>query len=457
MKISFRGIKDTFKGLFGKNEEKKVAIKSKDRIESLSVATLSGDALKLIHELYAALGERPSASKESKKAARYISELFSKYSGQVTISSNTVYKDIGKYLSLFALGTVFVSMVFVAINLPILSVAILGLLFYLFYLELKKKESKLKKLMPTGEAVNVHSVLEAEDRAERTIIFSAHLDSAVAEDSGDAKLALLKKYAPIVSALVASIVSVIGLFSALISWDLSVGLPSIALFIIAIVLALSSAFAFYLIIKEKAVSSPGCGDNLSGVAVVEELLRYYSFEKAQGRGLKNTRLIFAVFDAEEISLQGSRAWYEKHKAYLENAININFDGLYKAEDLAFITSDGNGMVNLSTPLAQELSSILNSMGYKSEVGRMGVFSGETDAASAALNGVDATTLTSMKPDLNTPAHSTADTPDKIEREALHVALSAAIKYVERLANEANGSAVEEGVFLDLDRKYKLIK
>ena len=94
------------------------------------------------------------------------------------------------------------------------------------------------------------------------------------------------------------------------------------------------------------------------------------------------------------------------------------------------------------------------MGYRIPVGRIGIFGGETDAASAASASLEAVTLTAMAPGIQTPAHSADDTVDKVSEEALSRAIAIAI----RLAGEIDGKrqeGAEESALLSPDRKYKL--
>ena len=120
----------------------------------------------------------------------------------------------------------------------------------------------------------------------------------------------------------------------------------------------------------------------------------------------------------------------------------------------FLSRDGNGFIPLSESLASRCSSIASSMGYRIPVGRIGVFGGETDAASAADASLEAVTLTAMAPGTHTPAHSMDDTADKVSEEALSRAIAIAI----RLAEEIDGKKEEreeEPALLSAERKYKL--
>ena len=194
------------------------------------------------------------------------------------------------------------------------------------------------------------------------------------------------------------------------------------------------------------------------MSVVVEILRYFSDRKRRGKGLRHIRLVFASFDGEECGVQGSDAWFRENGKLLHNAKVVNFDGLYNVDNLVFLTQDGNGLVPLSSALAAKCAEIAHSMGYRIETGKLGIMAGETDAASAAKNGYKATTLTSMRPEVKTPAHTPDDTPDKVEKDALAAAISIGIKLVELEDLEWLRDKNEEPVqFLNQEKKYRLTK
>jgi hypothetical protein len=57
--------------------------------------------------------------------------------------------------------------------------------------------------------------------------------------------------------------------------------------------------------------TPGAGDNMISTAVAFTLAEYFGVHR-----LKHTRLMFVSFDAEEIGLRGSHAFFAKHKSEL---------------------------------------------------------------------------------------------------------------------------------------------
>ena len=80
--------------------------------------------------------------------------------------------------------------------------------------------------------------------------------------------------------------------------------------------------AYYTLNYKLLNESPGANDNGSGVAVVLELAEIFSKNP-----LKYLTLAFALFDGEEIGLQGSSAYVYFHSQELvqKNAWMVNFD------------------------------------------------------------------------------------------------------------------------------------
>ena len=416
---------------------------------------LSDEAYSLLDSLFDELGGRPAATVESRKAARRIAAEMGKYSDDVTLTSGRIYPFVGKAMMFFLYVFSLIEIFFIAIGLPYLSLIAAAAYLYAFYGEIRKDGGWLRAFMRTGEAANVHAVIDSEEEAERTIIFSAHHDSAPVVNERDGKFwkAVSHKYVqPSVFCLISlsAVISAIAEIAGGKFWGFN--LPSIPVMAAIILLAALSAVSFIAHGWKDDEYSPGAGDDLSGVSVVVTLLSYFSKEKKAGKGLRRTRLIFASFDGEECGRAGSKLWYQDNQYLIRNAVNLNFDGLYSEDDLVFLTADGNGLVPLSSSLATHCSAIASAMGYKTGVGRLGFLAGETDAATASLSSVEATTLTAMAPGTVTAAHSADDTPDKVSEEALSRAISIGI----RLASEDDSrTGIKESSVFDADRKYKL--
>ena len=183
--------------------------------------------------------------------------------------------------------------------------------------------------------------------------------------------------------------------------------------------------------------TPGAGDNLAASAVALELVREFRERRHTGRGLTGTRLVFVSFDAEEAGLRGARAWAKTH-ADLIRALptwHYNMDCLYKAVDARFLTTDINGSVKLSVPLAEACAAAAREAGVAAAVEPIAFLTGGTDAAETAKAGARATTLISMKwsnEERSGGYHTPADDLRAVEPAAVELAFQVGARLAERL-------------------------
>ena len=455
--IQGMGIKGLFNGIKGKIED--LRKKGKPEVRAAEDGTrsvrLSDEAFSLLCALAEELGPRPAASQQSRQAARRIASEMGKHTDDVTLTTGRIFPFVGRSMKIFLHIFTLASIVLAFIGLPYLSLAAIALYLYAFYGEVMKSGGWLRTFMATDEAANVHAVIESEDEAERTIIFSAHHDSAPLKKETDGKPLdfISSRYlqpSVLACVFILTVISIVNELMRGVFWAFN--LPSIPVIILLLAAAGLTVLSFMSLGKDDSGYSPGAGDNLSGVSVVVTLLSYFANERKNGRGLRKTRLVFVSFDGEECGREGSKLWYRDNAYLLGNAENLNFDGIYDEKDLAFLTMDGNGFVPLSSNLALRCSSIASAMGYKTATGKLGFLSGESDAASAALSSIDATTLTSMASGHAGAAHTSDDIPDKVSEEALSRAIAIGI----RLAKEEDGKEGEkEASVFDGERKYKL--
>lgn len=431
--------------------------------DTLRSAKLSEDALGLLTNLYETLGPRPAATKDSRRAARQIAALFESYVDEkdVTITSARIYTSISKGVLLSLILITPIILLLNIFNLPLISMAIIAVWTASFILQIRRKRNVFKFLMPSDEAANVHAVLEPDDLVEETVVFTAHHDSA-SENKIQNYLSWRNfslYYLPFSGVCVLTITSIVMFILDLLYGHITPGITSVGYIVSSIIGVLLSYSSLFCLKSMGLGYVKGAGDNLSGVSVVVQLARYFASKKKAGKGLKHVRLIFASFDGEECGVQGSEAWFKNNSHLLLNAKVINFDGLYKAKDLAFLTQDGNGLVPLNSTLAIKCAELAHSMGFNIATGKLGIMAGETDAASAAKAGYKATTLTSMRPETKTPAHTHDDTPDKVEIDALTEAISVGIKFVENEDEFYNNRENKENSlsYLEQNKKYRLTK
>ena len=454
MRLDFREIGNKLKDSIKKLKKEKAP--EKESVESVKAPKLSDEAYDLLVRLYEELGPRPAASAASRNAARKIGNIFETFSEDVTVTTGRIIPRLLRWMRLSMAIAASLAFLFAIIGLPYLSLAISIFFIISSVNELGMKKNPLRSFFPTDDAANVHAVIEPDGDVERTIIFSAHHDTAaVKEKDVEDLLSKLNLQTGVISYICFNAIVLVQIIVEIVqkrffSFNFPFWPVAILLFLFFTVTIVSLVRTLH---PDEEFTS-GVGDNLSGVSVVATLGKYFASEKKQGRGCRTTRLVFVSFDGEECGAEGSSIWYRDNSHILLNPVNLNFDGLYSPENLAFLSSDGNGFVSLSASLASKCSLLSSGMGYNVKVGKLGFLGGCTDAVSAAVNGIKATTLTSMADGKESFSHTDEDKPENVSSEALSVAMSVAIKLVEDMDKEDEKDDIHTGL-LDNGRKYRL--
>ena len=418
------------------------------REDVLSSRNLARIAYENIERLAAMEGGRPSGSRESRRMASLIASMYEELGLEAKMSEFTVLKDLGKLWPRLAVVSMFLSIFFMLFGLPYISLVILISSAVFCYLDGVVGKSLFPIFRKKGKGANVEVVMEPEKEVQRTIVFSAHHDSAPLFRKSGYRRDVIYFMAVMTVLLVLSLG-----FS---FWEIAAGhffRPGITGILGWILLILATALTVPTVKIWNLYSdrfSPGVGDNLSGEGVNLALARYFCSRK-----LKSTRLVFASFDSEETGHQGARDYFSRTELPLDTGI-LNIDGLYDKDELCFLSLDGNGSVKLSDCLSSELVHLAKVLGYSYKTGKLPFLGGSTDAMEAARKGYRATTLTSMHPDAETPAHSEDDTIDAIDRDTLESVIQLMVRYVTDIDGSVCGDDSEaERSFIDPERRYKL--
>ena len=259
--------------------------------ETIFAPKLSDECFSLLSSLFDELGPRPAASDASRNAARRIASQFEKFTDDVTVTTGKIIPDITKW-HLVSLA-VFSSVVFLFsfIGLPYIALPIAILFIIAISRDLAKKSNPLRRFFPSAVATNVHAVIEPEEEVYRTIIFSAHHDTASISGIDDAKMkAVFSMNTALLGFLALSIVSLLSFIAEIFEGRLfRANIPDALIVILLFLSFLASLAAVYIISMSGKEYTGGAGDNLSGVAIVTTLGLYFSREKKVGRGMKNTR------------------------------------------------------------------------------------------------------------------------------------------------------------------------
>lgn len=430
---------------------------AQEETEEVPPIRLSDEAMAFIRTFSAdGEGGRKAASEESRSFARKIAAEFRNFA-DTTITTLRISPDVEKAMTVIA--SVFSLSMFLLINMGVPYLAVAFSMFYIvqFYNELTKGKNRFRRFFMTAEASNVHAVIEPEGECTHTVVFTSHHDTAEIRRKEEGIKGILSSLLPLVVSYAS--LSLLSLIMVVVETAggrlLAFNRSPLVVFILSLILLLPSVSAYFHLKSYTGRFAPGAGDNLSGLAVVRTLLHYFSREKKEGRGLSSVRLVFASFDGEECGTAGSLGWFGSNSHLLTDPLVINFDGIYKEDDLVFLVKDGNGLIPLSFSLASRCSRTASSMGYRMGVGKLGFLGGETDAASAAVQGIPAVTLTSMAPGTDTPAHTEEDTPDKVSEEAVSRAISVAIKLVAEVDGADDKGKGND--YLGSGRRYKISK
>lgn len=434
MRIPFFGKKKAKPGLMGGTEKKKAK-----EVITLKAGTLARECLSLTKIWIDAHGPRLSGSDALNQTAEDIRHNLSRFCPQA--EKETFPLAAADALRPFHLAApVYITaLVLLWIGLP--SAALLAVSLYLFYAlrEIVWMRPVLKRIGKTVQGVNVTARQEPEGNVERTVIFSAHHDSAPipAIPKSDRAARLIHIGIPVGCFALLLIETAAQLVTEVAEKSWLVNVPAVPFLVYLAVLSAAVPLVLKLgRILDTGKGSPGAGDNLVSSALLVQIARYFDWKSKCGEPLKHTRLVYASFDGEESGLRGSAAWCGAHPEFLsESTMVLNFDSLYHADCIQFLRRDVNGTQDLDGGFAENLSRLSRSMGYKAKTGSIPVFAGGTDAASFARAGVKATTMTAVLGGTDV-SHSADDTVDHIEEAVIERAVSVAIKLVEKCEGQS---------------------
>lgn len=286
-------------------------------------------------------------------------------------------------------------------------------------------------LFPLKKGKNVFGRIEPSGEVKQQIIISAHHDSAHIFNF------LENEPASYVRRVVGGTLSQLLLF--LFSWLLwliqLLGTPNLTLhWLLTGILTVAGLSVWRLWFFYAKEGTPGAGDNLVCTALAMEVGKYFAHQKATGNPLKHTRIIIASWDAEECGLRGARAYTKQHKTDLQSlpTYNFNLECMYDHRELKFLVSDLNNFVPLSTEMATECTLAAKQLGLDMGLVKFPFLAGGTDAAEFAKVGVEATTLAAMSWTIkegNIAYHTTRDTVEAVDEEAVSQSMAVAIQYV----------------------------
>ena len=289
---------------------------------------------------------------------------------------------------------------------------------------------------PARVGKNIEAVIEPVEGAQRELILSGHHDSAPVARifSGPfSRLYGAAIFVPYIFFLVELAVLLARFLGApahlLHGWPLpflTIGVPFVV--------------GYFCLVAVRR-GSPGAGDNLIASVMVASLGREIATRK--NSLLRTTRLRIVSFDAEEAGLRGASAYFTTHAASLKGlpCTHLNFDSLYSLRDLQVLTSDINGTVPLSRPLADRIVDCARECGYRARLFSLIFGAGGTDAAESARRGIPSTSIIAMPTEIIRDGlvyHTPRDTVENIEPGIVEACMRIFLCYLGTLEAGADG-------------------
>jgi acetylornithine deacetylase/succinyl-diaminopimelate desuccinylase-like protein len=389
------------------------------------------EQLAFIKNVINEIGPRIPGTPEERKCAYLIKDDFTKLTGveakkqKFTLSSHASIATIPLlgYGLFFATVLYFLSPIAsAALILAILGFAVIQIFRYLGWMD---------HFFPKSFSRNVFAVLDPpEGEAKYTIIISGHMDS-----SWNWNLAMknprrmwLKIPYGIVSGALLLVLALLRIFDKfhILSWWQWY-------FDFAIIIFLPGYwFLSQFLSWDKSKASPGAMDNLSGISVARQVIKYY--KQHPEKWPKGCRFVLMAFGAEEASLKGSQAYVKKYLKILQAQKHyvINPDGVGDWDAFHVIDGDTWLGVKYDEQLCQLAVEAMQDVGAK-PANRSKNPVGGSDAASFAKVNIPAVTIIAQTVDATNYYHTVNDTAERLDLRALAKMTEVVKKLIEKIA------------------------
>lgn len=386
-------------------------------------------ALQFTADIVRNFPKRLAGSDSCRRAGEAIASEFSRHCDRSSVKSElfefhpaAAVKSIRPMVLLYL-----AAVVFIFLKMPQASLASLSALLVMFFSQIIYYKKIFDPFFPKAQGYNIFGTLEPAGEVRQQIILCGHHDAAYVFHF----MALSPRLYPFI------------VFGGILSFLLGIGFSTASILLgyvpswIPWTMMVMAVLILPLWWFTTDAVSPGAGDNMIAVALVNEVTRILAEEKKSGNPkLSNTRIVCLSVDAEESGLRGSMAYVERHARDLAAAKTyvLCFDTLYKADQLIFLNNDLNMTTDLSDAMARDLAGIAAGLGFGARVTRIPWGGGSTDAASFARGGIEATCLLAF--DLNLKKlpqdfvyHTAKDTPDAIEPAMVEQAIQVTMDYI----------------------------
>jgi acetylornithine deacetylase/succinyl-diaminopimelate desuccinylase-like protein len=387
---------------------------------------------------------RIAGSDAERRAANRVAERLREVGRRATVEPIHVHPQLGLIYAAHCLLGVAGSLVAVAV--PVVGFALVLFAATSLYLDLNARLYLLRRLFFRRASQNVVSK-GSRPTAPARLLITAHLDvartGAVHRPKNVRRLGWIAARLPTLSPLrvlfwsLAVLVPIVGARAAgLDSQLISVlQLPPTLVLLVAI-------FAFVDIELSDVV--PGANDNASGVATALSLAAELEVEAPE-----NLDVWVVLSGGEECMMEGMRSFLRSRRKLFDRASTyvVNLDSVGSGE-VRFEVGEGPAVTYaLDSRLTQLAAAIAAADAeqenrFRASPLRHGF---ATDALPARLRGYAATTITCLEPGSSLPAnfHTPADTPERIDPEALERAHAFAFELIRRLDADVGRSSGDE--------------
>ncbi len=189
--------------------------------------------------------------------------------------------------------------------------------------------------------------------------------------------------------------------------------------------------------KNREVASPGAMDNLSGIAINHEIIKYYKENPSQMP--KRCRLIDMNFGSEEAGLKGSMDFVKKHKSdgMLDNMYNINVDSIADKDHFEAITGDLWQFTNFDKEMIDMLMDSLGENGIE-KPGRIKNPVGGCDSTPLHRVGVKTVTFAAQNPIATEYYHTYKDVAERFEPETIMTGMATVMTMIGKIEEKELG-------------------
>ncbi|MEO0897918.1 MAG: M28 family peptidase [Bacteroidota bacterium] len=374
---------------------------------------------------------RLAGSQACLECADHLEEEFSTFCDSTHHQEFSVHP--GAFLGYIRINIVIYFMALIALyfNQTLWAVILSSLAFLITALEFFVYKEFVDPLFPKKKGKNIVGTIEPDKEVKQQVIISAHHDSAHIFNF------LAKNPKTYIRNVILGTSSQLAML--IFSW-LLLGMEffnaesDILYWVLTTVLSVSGIFAAQMWFFYDKEGTPGAGDNMICTAIAMEVGKYFAHQKKEGNGLQHTRVIVASWDAEECGLRGARAYSQVNKDQLlaTKTYNFNLECMYDHEEMALLTSDLNGFVQLSPAMIDECLQISQDNQLEVDTLAFPFLAGGTDAAEFSKIGVEATTLAAMnwlRKEGDVAYHTLRDTIDAVDEIAVSRSISLGIHYI----------------------------